>query len=114
MTFAISETGGLNAARLMAAALVSVFPAIGAVAADREMESVTVRDIRGMRYCEFLLVFEDRVDVYNTTASNGCPDEAWQAMDTAAIAAEFGAGKVQLNGPKFWAADDQTLVLGET
>lgn len=68
-----------------------------------------------MRYCEILLVFEDHVAVYNTTNSTaGCPADLWEKMDRAAIAAEHNAKAAQLNGPKFWATDAQTLGFGQT
>lgn len=79
-----------------------------------ETEDVTLTDIRGMKFCEFVLVFEDRVEIYNTSASNGCPDDKWEALDTAALAADHGANGAQLNGPKFWAMDEQTVAFGET
>lgn len=82
--------------------------------AEHKMEAVTLTDIRGMRFCEILLVFDDRVDIYNTSASNDCPEDKWKAMDVAAIAANHGAKAAQLNGPKFWAADGQTVDFAET
>ena len=67
-----------------------------------------------MRYCEMLLIYDDRVEIYNTSANDGCPADKWQAMDVAEIADNHGAKAAQLNGPKFWVADDQTIELGET
>lgn len=78
----------------------------------RPVAPVTLSDIRGMRFCEVLLIFEDHVDIYNTSPYAGCPDDAWQALDTAAIAAENGAKAAQLNGPHFWAMDAQTVGFG--
>lgn len=85
-----------------------------AYAQDHDMESVTLNDIRGMRFCEILLIFDDRVDIYNTSASNDCPADKWSAMDVTSIAANHGAKAAQLNGPKFWAADGQTVEFAET
>lgn len=111
----LCDTRWIGSVRSLTVAFAGILAmATGAAAADRKMETVTVEDIRGMRYCEFLLIFEDRVDIYNTTANDGCPEDKWRAMDAAALATEYGAKAAQLNGPKFWAADDQTLVLGET
>ena len=87
---------------------------VGLAAADEKVESVELNDIRGMRFCEFLLIFDDHVVIYNTSASQGCPDDKWQTMDPASIAANHGANKAQLNGPHFWVMDDQTLGMGET
>jgi len=82
--------------------------------ADKDVEQITLKDIRGMRYCEFLLIFDDDVMIYNTSASNGCAEDKWKAMDVAALATEHGAKKAQLNGPHFWAMDEQTIGMGET
>ncbi len=79
-----------------------------------DVEEITLSDIRSMRYCEFLLIFDDHVMIYNTSDSNGCPEDKWAALDTAAIAAAHDANKAQLNGPHFWAMDEQTLGMGET
>ncbi|WP_234423745.1 hypothetical protein [Tateyamaria sp. Alg231-49] len=99
----------------MGAALVAMCFSFGAHAQDtKPVEDITLSDIRGMRFCEFLLVFEDRVDIYNTSASPGCPEEQFAAADPVAIAKAFGAKVAQVNGPKFWAMDEQTLGLGET
>lgn len=91
--------------------------AVGGVARaqdQHQIETVTLNDIRGMKYCEFLLIFDDHVVIYNTSASNGCPEDKWHAMDTASIASNHGSKRAQLNGPHFWAMDDQMLGLGET
>ncbi len=84
------------------------------VAAEEKLEPVELNDIRGMRYCEFLLIFDDRVDIYNTSDSAGCPDDLFKAIDVTKLAEEHGADKAQLNGPHFWAMDDQTVGMGET
>ncbi|NDR58153.1 hypothetical protein [Aliiruegeria sabulilitoris] len=78
----------------------------------KPVEAVTISDIRGMRFCEVLLIFEDRVEIYNTSASAGCPEETWEKLDTAAIAEDHGAKAAQLNGPHFWTMDAQTVGLG--
>ena len=83
-------------------------------AADQQLEPVTLTDTRGMKFCEFLLIFDDRVEIYNTSNAKGCPDDEWAAMDTASIASNHGAQRAQLNGPHFWAMDEQTVGFGET
>ncbi|MHA3978769.1 hypothetical protein ACW9UR_13880 [Halovulum sp. GXIMD14794] len=80
----------------------------------KPVEEVTLTDMRGMRYCEFLLIYEDRVEIYNTSASAGCPADTFDSLDTAALAKAHGAKAAQLNGPKFWAMDAQTLGLGDS
>lgn len=100
--------------RLAALALTLATVITHASAEERQVEEVTLSDIRSMRYCEFLLIFDDHVVIYNTSASHGCPEDKWAALDTATIASAHKANKAQLNGPHFWAMDEQTLGLGET
>ncbi len=87
---------------------------VGLAAAEEKVEPVELNDIRGMRYCEFLLIFDDRIDVYNTSDSAGCPEDLFKAIDVAKLAEAHGANKAQLNGPHFWAMDEQTLGMGGT
>lgn len=87
-TLGVALVAGLLAATTAA-------PAI----ADQKTEPVTLTDMRGMRFCEFLLIYEDRVEIFNTSASAGCPPEFWAAMDTAKLAQAHGAARAQLNGP---------------
>jgi hypothetical protein len=84
-----------------------------AAAQDADVKSVTVSDSRDMRFCEILMVKATGVDVYNTTGVSDCPENLWSAMDVKAVAAEFGAEKVEQNGPHFWMMDLQTLEVGE-
>lgn len=86
------------------------FPAF----ADEQMEQITLTDIRGMKFCEFVLVYKDHVKIYNTSASNGCPADLFDSVDIAKLAEAHGATKAQLNGPKYWAMDEQTIAMGET
>jgi len=99
----------LSAIVVMAAAFV---PSV--TRAEQKTESVTITDIRGIRFCEFLLIYEDRVEIFNTSASAGCPVKIWDSLDVDELAKAHGATKAQLNGPKFWAADEQMLGLGAT
>ena len=84
-----------------------------AEAQDRSVETVTVTEARDMRFCEILVVKERGIEVYNTTGTNDCPPELWDAMDTGKLAEELGAQAVRLNGPKFWMMDSQTVTFGE-
>lgn len=99
-----------RASLILAGSIAAVVPA----SAEQQMEDIMLEDIRGMRYCEILLILDHGVDIYNTSANDGCPDDKWQAMDTDAIAAAHGAKEARLNGPKFWAPDAQTVKFGET
>ncbi|MFK8048730.1 MAG: hypothetical protein AB8B81_09870 [Halioglobus sp.] len=62
-----------------------------------------------LRYCEVLLASLDsgrvRADVYNSLGLNFCPQALWEALDSEAIAAEFGVLRALLNGPRFWVLD---------
>lgn len=65
--------------------------------------------IRGNRYCEILLAFLEagaiRAEVWGTQGLNDCPAAAWEAVDKAAVQAEFAATAVVLNGPRYWLID---------
>jgi hypothetical protein len=77
-------------------------------------EKVTVKNTRDMRYGEIFIIKPTGLDVYNTTGSNDCPAELWDALDPEAVKSQLGANAVQKNGPKFWMMDEQTLLLGES
>ncbi|MGI1660910.1 hypothetical protein ACRDNQ_01615 [Palleronia sp. KMU-117] len=104
----------LDLRALALAPVIAVLATQGVAFEPKPVEPVTLTDVRGMRFCEFLLVFDDHVEIYNTSASAGCPDDLWSTLDPASIAAEHGAKAAQLNGPKFWAMDEQTVGFGET
>lgn len=99
---------------LSATVLAVLLGAAAAAQEEKPTKPVTLTDTRGMKFCEFLLIFDDHVDIYNTSNADGCPEEKWQAMDVSAIAADHGASKAQLNGPHFWAMDEQVVGFGET
>lgn len=69
--------------------------------------------LRGVRYCEILLVkgAPGRIQgtVYNTVGLNDCPDEQWRALDPAALADEFGARTALMNGPRYFLMDSNAL-----
>lgn len=65
--------------------------------------------MRGVRYGEVLGVYlRDeglQAEVYGTQMLNDCPQELWEKLDPAAIAADLGAVFVKLNGPRYWLLD---------
>lgn len=67
-------------------------------------------DMRDFRYCEIIPVFRDRatfnVEVYNTQGLNSCPQDLWDQLDKEAMAEEFEAVEVKLNGPRFWVLNE--------
>jgi hypothetical protein len=80
----------------------------------RNLTKVTVTQTRNLRYGEFLVVTAGGIEIYNTTGLNDCPPELWNALDLNELAKQFGALKVQLNGPQYWMADAETVLFGET
>ncbi|MCR9144040.1 MAG: hypothetical protein NXI24_17465 [bacterium] len=107
---------------LIAAALLSALVAApGCQAGDEQnadpievlSQTVLLRiltaSLYNFRYCEVLLATSVtggiRADVYNTMSRNTCPQEQWEALDAAAIAAEFSVDGAFLNGPRFWVLD---------
>lgn len=68
-----------------------------------------ISDQRGVRYGEVLAVYlRDsglEAEVYGTQMLNDCPQELWETLDAAAIAADMGAVMVKLNGPRHWMLD---------
>jgi len=73
--------------------------------------------LRGVRYCEVLLLRQEAsglvADVWNTMGHSECPAADWEALDAAAIATERGAMVALLNGPRYWTLDeiDATMQL---
>jgi hypothetical protein len=65
--------------------------------------------IRDVRYCEVVLLKADTdglyAEVWNTMGRSECPQDEWEAIDTAAIAAEYGAATALANGPRYWTLD---------
>lgn len=67
-----------------------------------------------LRYCEILLVSLGdaglEAQVYNTLGLNDCPQQQWDAVDTGAVAAEFGAIAADKNGPRYWLLNQITPI----
>lgn len=81
----------------------------------------SVKDFRGRRYAEVLLVSAgvDSADgpqatVYNTFGLNDCPAELWSQLDADAVAKEHGAAAALLNGPRYWLMDSVEKVATGT
>jgi hypothetical protein len=72
-------------------------------------EPVPGVDMRGLRYCEILLLNMSETglsaEVYNTYPLNDCPSDQWAALDPAAIAVEAGVPLALANGPRYWLMD---------
>jgi hypothetical protein len=81
----------------------------GVSAASASASSAGISDLRGVRYCEVLLLTKDaggyQADVWNTMGMSDCPPDQWKALDAKTIASERGAILALLNGPRFWTLD---------
>jgi hypothetical protein len=73
----------------------------------------TINNTRDMRFGEILVVKPTGVEVYNTTGLNDCPVDLWSEMNLEKIKQQFGAIKVEKNGPHFWMMDSQTVSFGD-
>ncbi|MEM9036671.1 MAG: DUF1330 domain-containing protein [Actinomycetota bacterium] len=70
-----------------------------------------------LRYCEILLTLtnedgEEITEVWGTPGVDPCTDEAWDALDPAAIQAENDASFIQMNGPRHFIVDGTVDVGG--
>src|SRR4051812_5055445 len=76
---------------------------------EAETPARLISDMRGVRYGEVLAVSmtDDgfTAEVYGTQMLNDCPQDLWEKLDAAAIAAEMGVLAVKLNGPRHWMLD---------
>jgi hypothetical protein len=63
-------------------------------------------DLRDFRYCEILPAFQSgltlNIEVWNTMSLNDCPADLWAKLDANAMAEQYGASLVILNGPRHW------------
>ena len=63
-------------------------------------------DLRNFRYCEVMPVFQSgltlNIEVWNTTGLNDCPADLWAKLDANALAKQYSASLVKLNGPRHW------------
>jgi hypothetical protein len=82
-------------------------------AQERTVRSYTVTETRNLRFGEILVVTEKGIEIYNTTGLNECPDDLWDALDLDKLKRQFGALKVEKNGPHYWMMDSQTVSFGE-
>jgi hypothetical protein len=94
-------------------ALATIAVACGRSAEHEDVKPVTFPETRNMRFCEVIVVHVDGVDVYNTTGVNDCPADIWNTLDVEAIRKQFGAIKVEKNGPHYWMMDSQTVMVGQ-
>ncbi|MEY2681134.1 MAG: hypothetical protein RL661_1365 [Pseudomonadota bacterium] len=93
--------------RTLSALLLLAGPAAAVEPAGRDQ-------LRNTRYCEMLVVsggpLSLTASVYNTLGLNDCPEDAWRALDAKALARQYDARKVILNGPRHFLMDQASLV----
>jgi hypothetical protein len=82
-------------------------------AEDKAVQAITVNGTRNMRFGEILIVTPKGVEIYNTTGLNDCPAKLWDAVDVEKIKKDYGAFRVEKNGPHYWMMDSQTVSFGE-
>lgn len=104
-----------NPRRLLTAlALVAATAAAAAPAAQAKV--ARTYHMYNDRYCEYLMVkgtFPNALvaDVWNTYGLNDCPDAWWKASDPKALATQFGALTVKVNGPRYWLMDRASIKI---
>jgi hypothetical protein len=63
-------------------------------------------DLRDYRYCEIMPAIQSgltlNIEVWNTMSLNDCPADLWAKLDANAMAEQYGASLVILNGPRHW------------
>lgn len=98
---------------LIALAAITSLTIPPAAAQDGTLKPYTITDTRDMRFCEILIVKKTGIDIYNTTGVSDCPPDLWNTLDVDSIQKQFGALKVEKNGPHFWMMDSQTASFGQ-
>ena len=81
---------------------------------DEEASSSDREDLRGMRYCEIVLVTmidgDPKAEVWGTQGLSLCPAASWEGLDADAIAEDQGAALIKLNGPRYFLMNDAQVV----
>ena len=73
--------------------------------------------MRGMRYCEILLVIEGddgpTAEVWGTQGVNLCPADLWEAIDPEVVRDDYDAVGIKMNGPRHLVVDGGSGQLPE-
>jgi predicted cupin superfamily sugar epimerase len=101
---------------LVVAVLAFFPPQFGTIPAVTQTQQITLPDnLRNYRYCEVIPVFQWGVklnaEVYNTLGANECPADLWAKLESTgakALAKQYGAAQVELNGPRYWVVNKIT------
>jgi hypothetical protein len=98
----------LVAVGALAAVLIAALPAAGA--------AVTQRHMHDARYCELFelerLPPDGIARIWNTIGHSACPQAAWDAIDTTALAQQRGAALIVRNGPRHFLMDSARAQVG--
>jgi hypothetical protein len=71
-------------------------------------------DLRGNRYCEILVAYEDATEVWGTQGLNRCPQADWEQLDFKEIQLSNNANSIIANGPRYFVVNgSEGMVLPE-
>jgi len=59
-------------------------------------------DLRGYRYCELLIRFEDKTEVWGSQGLHECPQDQWEQIDIDKLYESSGADEITENGPRYF------------
>ena len=95
--------------KLFSVLFVFVLSVIGVSAQSYSRESGLIENVRGLRYCEIIVVkgrFRNlKATVYTTMGKNDCPADRWNAIDFDKLKRELGARATVKNGPRYFLMD---------
>jgi haloalkane dehalogenase len=71
-------------------------------------------DLRGNRYCEILVEYDDATEVWGTQGLNRCPQADWEQLDFKEIQLSNNANSIIANGPRYFVVNgSEGMVLPE-
>ena len=71
-------------------------------------------DLRGNRYCEILLEYDDATEVWGTQGLNRCSQADWEQLDFKEIQLSNNANSIIANGPRYFVVNgSEGMVLPE-
>ena len=71
-------------------------------------------NLRGYRYCEILLEYDDATEVWGTQGLNKCSQADWEQLDFKEIQLSNNANSIIVNGPRYFVVNgSEGMVLPE-
>ena len=71
-------------------------------------------EMRGYRYCEILLEYDDATEVWGTQGLNKCSQADWEQLDFKEIQLSNNANSIIVNGPRYFVVNgSEGMVLPE-